>query len=67
MESKSQVLVTLRTGDQLVFDDADKKGFTAISADLRGHAEWICVENAIVCSKDILSVYFFPDGYSVKK
>lgn len=68
MQSKSQVLVNLRSGDKIVFDVEDQADFFKFRANLSPQYEgsWAhCGDKAIVRIEDVFSAFYFPDGYTL--
>lgn len=70
-QSKSQVLVNLKTGDKVVFDVEKIEDFNKFRTDMnlcvRNEIEWIwCGDNAVVRLSDIYNVFYFPEGYSLE-
>lgn len=69
MPSKSQILVNLRSGEKIAFDIQDIRDFVKVQNQLFEEdgqfSEWIQVtEKAIIRKFEIVSVYFFPEGYA---
>lgn len=62
MQSKSQVIVNIRTGDQIMFPVVDSDGYRLVCTDLYSGSRWIEFDNAIVNKEDIVSVYYLPEG-----
>lgn len=65
MQSKSQVLVNMRSGDRVVFDVEGLVGWNRFSDMLSNYKEWIEIPNkAMLRKSEIISVYYMPEGYA---
>ena len=71
MQSKSQILVNMRSGEKVAFDIQDIRDFVKVANQLFEEAgqfttfsEWVQInEKAVIRKDEIIGVYFFPEGY----
>lgn len=65
METKSQVLVNMRSGDRVVFDVDGLEGWTRFSMMMSSNMQWMEIPNkAMLRKSEIVSVYYMPEGYA---
>lgn len=71
MQSKSQILVNLRSGEKVTFDVQDIRDFVKVANQLfeagqfTPFSEWVQINEKAVLRKDeIIGIYFFAEGYA---
>lgn len=61
---KSQCLIKMKTGDQILVEVDGRVGFEELSKDLLSSESGWCIKDMFaVRLTEVIGVYFFPEGY----